>query len=223
MTERGGWTIAAAMRIALRIGIVLGIAWGAHLLMGWAAATADDPDLGMRIGLIVLTLAIYAILLAIPFVPGVEIGLTLMAMEGAWIAPWIYLATVCGLSIAYTAGAHLPYTLLHRIFADLRLHRAAEMLHAIQPLDRQTRLDLLRDRLPQWLRTLASRFRYVLLALLVNLPGNSVIGGGGGILFLAGFSRVFHPFAVLATIVVAVAPVPLLVWGFGFNAKDLFH
>ncbi|MGB3315212.1 MAG: hypothetical protein WBB85_12430, partial [Albidovulum sp.] len=56
---------------------------------------------------------------------------------------------------------------------------------------------------------------YVLLALLINLPGNSLLGGGGGILLLAGMSRLFSPLATLATVAIAVAPVPILVYLMG--------
>lgn len=33
--------------------------------------------------------------------------------------------------------------------------------------------------------------RYVALAVLLNIPGNVVIGGGGGIAFAAGMTRLF--------------------------------
>jgi hypothetical protein len=59
------------------------------------------------------------------------------------------------------------------------------------------------------------RFRYVALALLINLPGSSLIGGGGGILLLAGLSGLFLPKATFLTLALAVAPVPLLVWLIG--------
>ena len=47
--------------------------------------------------------------------------------------------------------------------------------------------------------------------------GVTVLGGGGGILFVAGFSRLFTPMAVGVTMVLAVLPIPLTVWLFGIN------
>jgi hypothetical protein len=54
------------------------------------------------------------------------------------------------------------------------------------------------------------RHRFIALAVAINLPGNILIGGGGGIAMFAGMSGIF-PFPMyLLTIVLAVAPVPLI-------------
>jgi hypothetical protein len=45
----------------------------------------------------VIAVALYVALLAVPFVPGIEIGLILLAMFGARIAPVVYGATVLAL------------------------------------------------------------------------------------------------------------------------------
>jgi hypothetical protein len=55
---------------------------------------------------------------------------------------------------------------------------------------------------------LTALYRYVVLALAVNTPCNSVIGGGGGIMLMAGLSGLFSPLAVFATMALAVSPVP---------------
>lgn len=164
-----------------------------------------------------MLLMTYALLIAIPFVPGVEIGLLLMAMEGAWISPLIYGATVAGLALAYAAGAWLPYSRLHSILADMRMRRACALLDRVNPLTSEERVQMLQSSAPAWLRPFVSRYRYLLLAALVNLPGNSFIGGGGGILFVAGLSRLFRPATMLLTICLAVAPVPLAAWLFDIN------
>jgi hypothetical protein len=67
-----------------------------------------------------------------------------------------------------------------------------------------------------------SRYRYALIAMAVNLPGNALIGGGGSILFVAGLSRLFRPWAMAGTIALAVAPVPLMIWGFDINLMAMF-
>ncbi|HEX9857905.1 MAG TPA: hypothetical protein VGA75_06070, partial [Paracoccaceae bacterium] len=122
-----------------------------------------------------------------------------------------------GLMLAFTAGARLPYGMLQKTLADLHLSRACQWLERVHPLNGEARLALLRDRLPGRLAGLSDRYRYVVLALLVNLPGNTVLGGGGGIMLMAGFSRLFAPAGVLLTCVVAVAPVPLLMWAFDLH------
>lgn len=207
------------LRTALRLCLIVVLAWGLHLLLGWGRArleTGGTEMAAMMPALFIALLLLYALLIALPFVPGVEIGLALMMAEGPQAAPWVYLATLLGLSLAFAAGASLPYALLHNWLVDLRLVRVCRLLHRIEPLDRDARLALLADSAPNWLGPL-TRFRHLVLALLVNVPGNALLGGGGGILFLAGFSRLFSPLPTIATLAIAVAPVPLLVWSFGID------
>jgi hypothetical protein len=45
----------------------------------------------------------------------------------------------------------------------------------------------------------------------LNLPGNTLLGGGGGIALMAGLSGLYPMPAYLTTVAIAVAPVPLLV------------
>jgi hypothetical protein len=59
------------------------------------------------------------------------------------------------------------------------------------------------------------RHRYLALAIALNLPGNFLLGGGGGIALLAGVSRLYAVPGFLATVTCAVAPVPLAVLMFG--------
>jgi len=205
-----------------RVVMIALLVWAMHLMLGWAKELAEMDRGGLRLGMLVGFLLVYSVLIAVPFVPGIEVGLTLMAMEGPWIAPWIYLATVTGLGAAFAVGEWLPYARLRQILADLKLRRACGFIEGIQSLDRRERLSILQDRAPRWLRPLVSRYRYVLLALLINLPGNAVLGGGGGLLFMAGFSRLFHPVSTAATIALAVAPVPVAFWMFGFDVHVLF-
>jgi hypothetical protein len=163
---------------------------------------------GLLVGLILL----YAILMAIPFVPGIEVGLSLLALRGAEIAPVIYLGTVAGLLMAYGAGYALPPGWLAKQTRRLGLARIAEFVAEMDALAPDDRVERLYRLAPRASVRLAVRWRYVLLAVLYNLPGNGLLGGGGGISLVAGLSRIFLPLPVCLTIALAVAPVPLLVW-----------
>jgi len=55
------------------------------------------------------------------------------------------------------------------------------------------------------------RHRYVALAVIVNVPGNAMIGGGGGIMMMAGMSGIFAPVQTFLAIAIAVSPVPVTV------------
>ncbi len=212
-----GTTGARVFRVVLRLTLLLILVYCVHLLVAWFSARTADIHPGAQVGMLVALLMVYALLIAVPFVPGIEIGLMLLAVEGAWIAPWLYFATTAGLLFAYGAGEWVPYARLHRILADLHMRRVCTLLERIHPLSREERVILLRDNAPKWLRPFISRYRYLFLAGVINLPGNAVIGGGGGILFVTGLSRLFKPAAVALTVALAVMPVPLAVWIFGID------
>lgn len=208
-------------RTALRLALVIVVAYGLHLALTAVmeqTGALHDSAAGVRLGLLLLMLVAYAVLLAVPFVPGVEIGIALLAMEGSWIAPFVYVATILGLMLAFLLGRHLPYRILHRAFADLGMERACRLLETIEPLPPARRLEMLRRRLPERLAPHAVRWRYLILAGLFNLPGSAILGGGGGIALIAGLSRLFDTRATLLTVVLAVAPVPATVWLFGMDA-----
>ena len=76
----------------------------------------------------------------------------------------------------------------------------------------EDRLATLTTRLPVRLRPLFASGRYVALAVLLNLPGTALIGGGGGIAFIAGFSRLYRPALTMVVMALAVLPVPLAVY-----------
>lgn len=209
----------AIARLVLRICILLAIAYLAQALVSrgmYAAEALPDASRGAaQLSILVVALLLYAGMIAIPFVPGVEIGITLLVLRGDEVAPFVYLATFGGLSLAYGAGRALPYAWLHRTFLDLRMHRACALLDRLEDLGPERRLALLRSRLPAWLGPHVVRFRYLLLAVALNLPGNAVLGGGGGLNLLAGFSKLYEPRSTLLTLALATAPIPLLVWTLG--------
>nr|WP_233489077.1 hypothetical protein [Rhodovulum sp. 12E13] len=144
-----------------------------------------------------------------------DLQLSLLVLQGPSIAPFVYLATRAGLCLAFAAGEWMPHGGVRRTLADLGLRRACMLLDALEPLGRRGRLDLLQQRAPGCLRPLTSRYRYLFIALLVNLSRNALIGGG--IALSAGFSRVFQPVAMVATFAVAVSPAPLALWAFGLS------
>lgn len=68
------------------------------------AALRDTMGLG---GLLLVVLA-YVLALALPFIPGVEIGLLIIMLFGSAGAMIVYAATVTGLSLAFAAGRLIP-------------------------------------------------------------------------------------------------------------------
>ncbi len=160
---------------------------------------------------IMLTAALYAVLLAIPFVPGAEIGLAMITMLGPPIAFLVYVCTVAGLCLSFLAGRLVPLSGLIGLADYLSLRRTSKLLEQIEPLDRQERLSFLASRAPNRFVPLLLRYRYLALAVAFNVPGNFLIGGGGGIALIAGASRLYSLPVFFLTIMLAVAPVPFAV------------
>jgi hypothetical protein len=95
------------------------------------------------------------------------------------------------------------------------LQRARDLVAASTDMSMDDRARLIAANAPtRWVPYLI-RHRYVTLALLLNTPGNVILGGGGGIAFAAGACRVFSAPAFLLTILIAVAPVPIAFFLFG--------
>ncbi|HSG57015.1 MAG TPA: hypothetical protein VLA45_16320, partial [Paracoccaceae bacterium] len=93
----------------------------------------------------------------------------------------------------------------------LRLRRAAALVARAAPLSREERLEMLLAGSPPRTVALALRYRYIALGLSINVPGNSVLGGGGGLMLLAGMSGLFGPMQTLLTMMIAILPVPMAV------------
>jgi hypothetical protein len=205
------------LRVAILIAVLLLATWGAHMIRD-ALNLQIRPDNEQQVHrMIMLGAVAYIGLLALPFVPGAEIGLAMLAAFGPAIAPLIYVCTVASMILAYTAGRFLPIDVLRRVLSVLRMHRAAELVARAAPLSGEDRVAMLLDGQSARALRLAVRYRYVALAVAVNTPGNSVIGGGGGIMLMAGLSGIFSPLATFATIALAVSPVPLAMVFFGLR------
>ena len=205
------------LRVAILIAVLVLATWGAHMVRD-ALNLQIRPDNEQQVHrMIMLGSAAYIGLLALPFVPGAEIGLAMLAAFGPAIAPLIYVCTVVSMILAYTAGRFLPIDVLQRGLSAFGMHRAADLVARAAPLSGDDRLAMLLDGQSARALRLAIRYRYVALALAVNTPGNSIIGGGGGIMLMAGLSGIFSPLATVATIALAVSPVPLAVAFFGLR------
>jgi len=208
----------AILRTLARLALVVVVVLIVHQLMSWILVKAEiAQNTPLMIGLMSLVLLTYILLISIPFVPGIEIALSLMVIRGPDVVIWIYAATIMGLMLAFLAGRYLSYAHLHNIFRDLRMKRACELLDTVQPLTRTERLDILKNRIPTFLRPFLIEGRYVLIGIVLNIPGNALVGGGGGILLVTGLSRLFSTGWIFITLMIAVAPVPIAIMVFGID------
>ncbi len=197
--------------------IVLAGAYALLLLGGWYAGgflmevanveirPLNEPEVHM---MIMATTAVYALASAIPFVPGAEIGFGMILIFGGKIALLVWLAMVAALTSSYLVGMLVPSRLTASFFGYFGLERARDLVTQMDGLNAKQRMDLLISNAPRKLIPFLIRHRYLALIVLINVPGNSLIGGGGGIAFSAGLSRLFSLPRYIATVAVATIPIP---------------
>lgn len=196
--------------LALYAGLFGGGLVAGGWLYDWVAMDLRGSEGPQMQRMILVSTVAYVVASALPFVPGAEIGFGMMALLGARIAPIVYLGMVSALTLSYLVGLLVPVRTLEAGLGALGLSGARGLVHHWAGLDTASRLRLLVSRAPIRIVPFLLRHRYLLLALALNLPGNSLIGGGGGIALAAGLSGLYRPAAYLLTIGLAVAPVPLL-------------
>ncbi len=173
---------------------------------------------GMGMGALVASAIMLAVLLGVPFVPSVEMGLLVMAVFGPTGAVAAWLATIAGLSMAFAAGSYMPTQFIR---GWLERHG----LYSAQSGDSQSIISgmlehgKLSRRAGGRVAAFLLRHRYLLFAVLINMPGNSILGGGGGIALVCGFSRLYRWQWFLLTTALASLPIPLLVF-FGLLRVD---
>jgi hypothetical protein len=208
--------IGIALRVAALLAFVVAATWASHLVRDALDLNIVPTNEQAVHRMIMLGTLAYIVLLALPFVPGAEIGFAMLTAFGAAIVPLVYGATVLAMMLSYGVGRLLPASVLERLLAVLRLRRAANLVARASPLSPEARLAMLLDAAPPRVVALALRHRYVALAISVNMPGNVVVGGGGGIMLMAGMSGIFTPLPTLVAIAIAVSPVPIAVLFLGY-------
>ncbi|PWE29373.1 hypothetical protein DDZ14_17470 [Maritimibacter sp. 55A14] len=160
--------------------------------------------------LVMASLIVFILTAAIPFVPGAEIGFALLLMFGGQASPIVYAGMVGALLLSFTVASFVPLPVLSRFASLLRLKRTASFLNDLASTPLQDRANVVSGKLDSRFGNLMVKNRYIVLALLLNLPGNSVLGGGGGLAFMAGISGLYRFWAYLISVLIAVAPFPLI-------------
>jgi hypothetical protein len=196
--------------VLLFLGILLSLNYGVAKLADLLAFQMWPRHLDTALFIVFASASLYVVLMALPFMPGIEIGLMLMAMLGVGGIVLVYLCTVFALSLSFLAGRLLPPHYVARALGGLRLEQARKLVTDLEPLGAEERLRFLARGAPSKIVPTMLRHRYLVLAVLFNLPGNALIGDGGGIALIAGMSRLF-PFPKFVLLVcLAITPVPLI-------------
>jgi len=201
--QQRGWRLAALGVTLLALGV----------MSSWIAALHRieiPPEHALLFDAMVwAALLAYVLAMALPFVPGIEIGLALMMVLGDEGILLVYAATQAALLISFSLGRWVPVRRVGAAFRWLGMEHAARLLLVIESVSPAERAAVIARRVPgRWGEALARHYG-VALALLLNLPGNAVIGGAGGIGLIAGMSRAIPLARYLLLVAVATTPVPL--------------
>lgn len=206
----------ALPRLMLKLGVLVAIVILSHYVidfaLSWAESLPTPAEARAELLILLVIFITYALLISLPFVPGIEIAIALLVLRGPEFALPIYAATLGGLSLSFLAGRLVPIRALRGFFLDLHLPRAVHLVDRLAPLGPAQRVRELQRSLPRKYARSALRYRYLGLALLINMPGSGLIGGGGGICLMAGMSGVFSPRITLPVIAIAILPFPLFMW-----------
>jgi len=140
-----------------------------------------------------------------------------LMIQGAEAAPLVYTATLLGMLLAFSIGQFISLDWLSARCDTFRLFRFCMLIQQIKAKPQEDRLLSLEKRLPRWLAPIMIKYRYLTIAAIINTPGSIAIGGGGGIMLVAGLSRLFKTRWMVLTIALATLPIPLAVWVMGID------
>lgn len=210
--------VGGAFRVSLRIVarlvlflcVVAGLYFATLALHQRAELFLSSVGVEWAILTLVLATILFSLLLALPFVPGMEMGLAIMMAFGWQGVPLVYFASLAALSLSYFGGARLGAGLLRNLLAWLHLGRAGRLLEEMERLSSAERLQRLISPSAGRTRSFLTRHRYLALMVVFNLPGNALLGGGGGIGMLAGLSGLYTFPRYVGAVALAITPIPAL-------------
>ncbi len=207
--QTGSYRRLRVLKITLFLAIIVALNMGGGWLVHQLEFQLFPRHEPMLHAFLLGAVLLYIVLMATPFMPGIEIGLALMLMLGSEGALLVYLCTLVALSISFTIGRTISPHLVYRLLTWLHLYKASALVRQLEPLNPSGRLELLNEKAPSKIAPFLLHHRYLTIAAVLNLPGNALIGGGGGIGLVVGMSKLIPFHGYLLLLALATAPVPL--------------
>jgi hypothetical protein len=198
------------LKISLIAGFLVLLNYGGSLVVEQINFQLWPQHEHIMIIMLWFSIVVYVLWMALPFVPGVELGLALMVMLGPKGVVLVYVCTLLSLTLSFTIGRLIPLNGFARFFGWLHLHKAQDLVLQLKPLNSEERLDFLMRTAPSKVIPFLLRHRYLMIAIALNLPGNAIIGGGGGIGLITGMSRLYPFPRYILLVSLAITPLPLL-------------
>ena len=198
------------LKISLIVGFLVLVHYGGSLVVEQINFQIWPEHERLIITVLWLAIVVYVLWMALPFVPGIELGLALMVLLGSRGIILVYLCTLLSLSLSFTIGRLIPLKSFARFLGWLHLYKARDLVLQLEPLNSEEKLDFLLRSAPSKVIPFLVKHRYIMIALALNLPGNALIGGGGGIGLISGMSRLYPFPKYILLVSLAITPVPLL-------------
>ena len=197
-------------KISLIIGFLVLLNYGGSLVVEQINFQLWPEHEHLMITALWFAIVVYVLWMALPFVPGIELGLALMVMLGTRGIVLVYLCTLLSLSLSFTIGRLIPLNGFARFLGWLHLYKAQDLVLQLEPLNSEEKLNFLLRTAPSKVIPFLLKHRYLTIAIALNLPGNSLIGGGGGIGLITGMSRLYPFPKYILLVSLAITPLPIL-------------
>jgi hypothetical protein len=198
------------LKISVIVGFLVLLNYGGSLVVEQINFQLWPEHEHLMITVLWFAIVVYVLWMAFPFVPGIELGLALMVMLGTRGVVLVYLCTLLSLSLSFTIGRLIPLNSFARFLGWLHLYKAQDLLLQLEPLNSEEKLNFLLRSAPTKVIPFLLKHRYLAIAIALNLPGNALIGGGGGIGLISGMSRLYPFPRYILLVSLAITPLPLL-------------
>jgi hypothetical protein len=197
-------------KISLIVGFLVVLNYGGSLVVEQINFQLWPEHELLMVTVLWVAIVVYVLWMALPFVPGIELGLALMIMLGTRGIVLVYFCTLMSLSLSFTIGRLIPLNSFARFLGWLHLYKARDLVLQLEPLNSEEKLDFLLRSAPSKIIPFLVKHRYLMIAVALNLPGNVLIGGGGGIGLISGMSRLYPFPKYILLVSLAITPLPLL-------------
>jgi len=198
------------IKISLLVGFLVLLNYGGSLVVEQINFQLWPEHEHLMITVLSFAIVVYVLWMALPFVPGIELGLALMVILGTRGVVFVYLCTLLSLSLSFAIGRLIPLNTFARFLGWLHLYKAQDLVLQLEPLDSEEKLNFLLSTAPSRIIPFLVKHRYLMIAIALNLPGNALIGGGGGIGLISGMSRLYPFPKYILLVSLAITPLPLL-------------
>jgi hypothetical protein len=197
-------------KISLMVGVLVLLNYGGRIVVEQINFQLWPEHENLMIRVFWFSVVVYVFWMALPFVPGIELGLALMVILGPKGVVLVYLCTLLSLSLSFVMGRLIPIKAFSRFLGWLHLQKARNLMLQLEPLNSEEKLDFLLSTAPSKIIPYLLKHRYLMIAAALNLPGNVLIGGGGGIGLVAGMSRLCSFPKYILFVSLAITPLPIL-------------